>query len=78
MTCDDCHLWRRCPFHGASPTEAEKGDVECVTEADGPRGELVAVPTSVTVDAKTGNVATVRVDRLLFRRSWWTRLLRRP
>ena len=79
MTCDECHLWRRCPCYGVSPTETEKGNVvECVVEADGPDGELVAVPKQLLVNADSGKVTGVVVERILFRRSWWRRLRKMP
>jgi hypothetical protein len=58
-------------------TEKEN-EVECVVEMDGRLGELVAVPRSLVVNGSSGKVTGVVVERILFRRSWWRCLLRKP
>ena len=78
MTCDECHVWRRCPHCGASPVTTEKARVECVEVAETKRGLLVSVPVVQAVNVESGKVVSVQTRLVLFRRTWWRRLLRMP
>jgi len=78
VECDDCRFWRRCPCLGVSPVETKKGQVHCMVYARRLSGTLMAIPSVLGVDAMDGNVKSVQVRFLLFRRSWWRQLLRRP
>lgn len=77
LRCEDCFLQRKCKYFGVSPlvvNEDQDDAMDCILVADNKKSVLVNIPTSFTVDAKTGKISVILCTAISFRKRWWNRL----